>query len=236
MLCGVHPRTGAASYVLVELKQWSKVEHVAQELVSIAAYSEPVLHPVEQVRSYCEYLVDSTPALADRPGAVHGVAYLHNALSTSVAALKQYKPSEFGRMFVMDEKAQMIDHLRSLLDVEGGRDRAREVADDFLGFEHAPSKPLLNLAAKEIQEREQFVLLDEQRVAYELVVQAVARARAARTQTVVVVLGGPGSGKSVIALSLLGELARQGAECITPPARAPSRIRCGRWRVPAILA
>ncbi len=210
VLCGVHPRTGASSFVLVELKQWSKVESVAQELVSIAMYSSPVLHPVEQVRSYCEYLVDSTPSLAERPGTVNGIAYLHNARSADVASLKQYKPSEFGRLFTMDDRAELVSYLRARLDVEGGRDRARSAADEFLGFEHAPSKPLLNLAAKEIQEREQFVLLDEQRVAYELVVQAVERARAARTQTAVVVLGGPGSGKSVIALSLLGELARQG--------------------------
>ncbi|GHF09217.1 hypothetical protein GCM10017786_48400 [Amycolatopsis deserti] len=87
---------------------------------------------------------------------------------------------------------------------------ARRSAEEFLHFEHAPTKPLLNLAAREIQEREQFVLLDEQQVAVEVVMQAVERARAAATRTVVVVLGGPGSGKSVIALSLLGELARKG--------------------------
>ncbi|CAM2947296.1 DNA/RNA helicase domain-containing protein [Saccharomonospora xinjiangensis] len=79
-----------------------------------------------------------------------------------------------------------------------------------MSFKHAPSKPLLNLAAKEIQEREQFVLLDEQKVAFELVMRAVEKAHAANTRTVVVVLGGPGSGKSAIALSLVGNLARRG--------------------------
>lgn len=69
---------------------------------------------------------------------------------------------------------------------------------------------MLTLAAKEIREREQFVLLDEQKVAFELVLRAVDRARAANTRTVVVVLGGPGSGKSAIALSLVGDLARRG--------------------------
>ncbi|MGW9307719.1 DNA/RNA helicase domain-containing protein [Saccharomonospora azurea] len=69
---------------------------------------------------------------------------------------------------------------------------------------------MLTLAAKEIREREQFVLLDEQKVAFELVLRAVDRARAANTRTVVVVLGGPGPGKSAIALSLVGDLARRG--------------------------
>ncbi|MEU1209156.1 DUF2075 domain-containing protein [Nocardia sp. NPDC005825] len=210
VLCGVHPRTGAASYVLVELKQWSKAELIAADLVSVAAYANPVLHPAEQVRAYCQYLVDATPALADRPGSVHGIAYLHNARASDIPSLLKYPVNDYGQMFTMDDRGALVDRLRGLLSVDAGRDHARAAADDFLGFHHAPSKALLTLAAKEIQEREQFVLLDEQRVAYEIVVQAVGKARAARTQTVVVVLGGPGSGKSVIALSLLGELARKG--------------------------
>lgn len=54
------------------------------------------------------------------------------------------------------------------------------------------------------------MLLDEQRIAFDLVMRAVERARRQDTKTVVVITGGPGSGKSVIALSLLGELSRQG--------------------------
>ncbi|MFD0000235.1 DNA/RNA helicase domain-containing protein [Nocardia sp. NPDC127526] len=210
ILRGEHPRTSEPSYVLVELKQWSKAELLAADLVSVAAYAEPVLHPVEQVRAYCQYLVDSTPSLAEWPQAVHGLAYLHNAKSADIPSLMQYRPDRFGRLFTEDYKSDLVDHLRALLDVNGGRDHARDSADEFLRLEHGPSKPLLQLAAEEIQDREQFVLLDEQRVAYKLVERAVATARAARTQTVVVVLGGPGSGKSVIALSLLGELSRQG--------------------------
>ena len=66
------------------------------------------------------------------------------------------------------------------------------------------------MAADEIRQREQFVLLDEQRLAYNMVLHETEAARAGDAKTVVIVTGGPGSGKSVIALSLLGELARQG--------------------------
>jgi DUF2075 family protein len=83
-------------------------------------------------------------------------------------------------------------------------------ADLLLNAREAPSRQLLTVAAAEIQEREQFVLLDEQRVAYNLVLHAVEKARSSDTKQVVIVSGGPGTGKSVIALSLLGELARQG--------------------------
>lgn len=68
----------------------------------------------------------------------------------------------------------------------------------------------MGLAAEEVQTREQFVLLDEQQTAYSLVMRAVEAAYRANTKEVILISGGPGAGKSVIALSLLGELARQG--------------------------
>ncbi|MGB8652511.1 MAG: DUF2075 domain-containing protein, partial [Mycobacteriales bacterium] len=80
----------------------------------------------------------------------------------------------------------------------------------LLSSKTAPSRQLLAVAAAEIQDREQFTLVDEQQVAYRLVLRAAERAGRADHKQVIVVSGGPGSGKSVIALSLLGELSRQG--------------------------
>ncbi|QZY19134.1 DUF2075 domain-containing protein [Streptomyces decoyicus] len=96
------------------------------------------------------------------------------------------------------------------------RDAAREGRD--LTDANGPTgrrRPVLGHAIAALSQgggtpREQFVLLDEQRVAYESVRDAVRQARRADGKEVVVVTGGPGSGKSVIALSLLGDLYRQG--------------------------
>jgi len=82
-------------------------------------------------------------------------------------------------------------------------------ADHLLKSRVAPSKQLLAVAADEVRDREQFRLLDEQELAARLVHHEVRRARESDHKRVVVVSGGPGSGKSVIALSLLGELARE---------------------------
>lgn len=80
----------------------------------------------------------------------------------------------------------------------------------MLGSRIAPSKQLMALAAEKVQRREIFMLTDEQRDAFEYVRHAVERARRRNTKTAVIVSGGPGSGKSVIALSLMGQLAREG--------------------------
>jgi hypothetical protein len=210
ILAGRHPGTGLPSYVVVELKQWSGAEVFEEDptLVLIDGYGRhPRLHPVEQVRGYCEYLRDFVPALAEHEDLVAGVAYLHNATEMGVASLRQLAESGDGRLFTGERRGDFHEFLRSRLaqGVPGA-----PYADEFLSSRTAPSRQLLSLAAAEVRDREQFVLLDQQRLAFNLVLHATEAARANDVKSVVIVTGGPGSGKSVIALSLLGELARQG--------------------------
>lgn len=207
ILCGFHPRTGEESYVVVELKQWSDAQAIdGTDDRVIVENHRTLLHPVLQVRGYCDYLADYVASLSDNRERLSGVAYLHNATDQSVDDLWAMPGDEHGRMFTGQRRGAFLEHLRSRLAPRPGA----VAADALLDAAIRPSKQLLALAADEVQQREQFVLLDEQRVAYELVMRAVSRARGQATKEVVIVKGGPGSGKSVIALSLLGELSRQG--------------------------
>jgi hypothetical protein len=211
ILAGRHPETGAASYVIVELKQWSEADLFEDDpsLVLIDGYGgrHPRLHPIEQVRGYCEYLRDFIPAIQAEGDGVAGVAYLHNATEMGITPLRRMAESTDGRLFTGERRGEFMSFLRSRLapGVTGA-----PYADAFLSSRAAPSRQLLAVAAAEIRDREQFVLLDQQRLAYNLVLHATDAARAGDSKTVVIVSGGPGSGKSVIALSLLGELARRG--------------------------
>jgi len=209
VLAGTHPRTGAPSYVVVELKQWSTARRWQDSLslvdVDGVRYS-PVLHPSLQVAEYARYLADFVTMLADEPDPLASAAYLHNATDRSIADLWNVPAASKARLFTGQRRGEFQEFLRSRLSPDSGVG----AADRLLSSAIAPSKQLLKAAASEIRDREQFVLLDEQRVAYEIVMRAVEQARSSDLKTVVVVTGGPGSGKSVIALSLLGELARQG--------------------------
>lgn len=212
ILCGVHPSTRRPSYVVVELKQWTNAVQRADGLVDVPQYGRPVLHPVDQVRGYCDYLVDFVPALAPEHSDVHGIAYLHNAAAAGWT-LSNYEVDEHGRLFRGDQRGKLVQELRGLLDADPATaDACRTAADHLLDAAPRPSKPLLSVAADEVKQREQFVLVDEQQVAYTLVEHAVDRAHRHNTKTAVIVLGGPGSGKSVLALSLLGDLSRKGRE------------------------
>jgi hypothetical protein len=108
--------------------------------------------------------------------------------------------------FAGDEVAALRSFLTQRLSPVSGA----QVADDVLQSVIAPSKQLLRLLPEEITANPQFTLLDEQQVAYQVVLRAVEHARRADAKKAVVITGGPGSGKSVIAVALLGELAKRG--------------------------
>ena len=210
IVAGQHPRTGRPSYVIVELKQWSEATTFEGDasLVAIDGYGgRPVLHPMAQVEGYCQYLSDFTPVLSDVAAHIAGVAYLHNATDHSVMDLRAYRSSPDIQLITGDRRTDLVDLLQLAIDpnVDG-----MDAAELLLNAREAPSRQLLAVAAAEIQDREQFVLLDEQKLAFRLVLHAVEKARQDDSKSVIIVSGGPGTGKSVIALSLLGELARQG--------------------------
>jgi uncharacterized protein len=210
VLAGRHPLTGNASYVIVELKQWSRAHayNGDAELVVVDGMPHgPKLHPVAQVRGYCSYLTDFTRALQGITDAVAGVAYLHNAMNeVDVTELYDYPQDTMGQLFIGARRGEFVSFLRErLAPVDGA-----PYADLLLSSAVAPSKQLLAVAAEEVQRREQFVLVAEQQLAYSLVLHETNRAHRSDRKSIVIVTGGPGTGKSVIALSLLAELARRG--------------------------
>ncbi|MEU9641871.1 DUF2075 domain-containing protein [Streptomyces sp. NPDC048188] len=209
VLAGVHPSTEEPSYVVVELKQWSQVLPHEDDptLCHVESYAHPVLNPIEQVRRYRDYLVNFNGAVAERGDRVSGVAFLHNATEFDVAALREIERDGRGLLFTGQRRGDFLDHLRSRL---SGRHSGAQAADELLSGATVPSKQLMSVAADEVRERQQFVLLDEQQVAYRMVLNAVEKAKRADRKEIVIVTGGPGTGKSVIALQLLGELYRRG--------------------------
>jgi hypothetical protein len=77
-----------------------------------------------------------------------------------------------------------------------------------------PSKKLLDHVAAIVEGHPSFSLLDEQLVAYNIVTSKVKELERRAGKAVVLVLGGPGTGKSVIAVRLLAELARTGRNVV----------------------
>ncbi|RKS77480.1 hypothetical protein CLV35_1166 [Motilibacter peucedani] len=215
VLAGVNPRTRRPSYVVVELKQWTTAHawEGDSNLVEVPGMpGGPKLHPARQVKNYCTHIVDFARALSGDEDAVVGAAYLHNATQReAISDLYELAPDAHGQLFSGADRGAWLNFLRSRLD---GATPGAEAADLLLHSSIAPSRQLLTVAAEEIQQREMFTLQGNQQLAVDLVHHEVDKARRSDFKSVVLITGGPGSGKSVIALSLLGDLARQGRTVI----------------------
>ena len=206
---GSDPKSKRPSVIAVELKQWTDASLIEGVLdsVKIDAYgTSPTLHPSMQVSRYCEYLEDFNKFVSSNETNLYGVAYLHNWLTPNNPALDLVAPSQHGMLFTGSQK----NHLKEYLTARISSEFTDQYTDDFLNAKIAPTKQLMDLAAEEVKNREQFRLLDEQQVAYSMVMKALRDADNSNTKTAVIITGGPGTGKSVIALSLLGELSRRG--------------------------
>ncbi|WP_231387111.1 DUF2075 domain-containing protein [Nocardia sp. BMG111209] len=208
ILSGTHPQTGADNYVVVELKQWSAAELAwnSDRIVRVPRLAGEHLHPIDQVRGYCRYLSQYVDVLHDRPDAVHGVAYLHNATENSVSALRVRQPDDRGRMFTGEQRDEFLTYLKSQFAPGSGTG----AADRLLSSAVRPRPDLFGFTSAELRAATEYSLLGRQELAYEAVMSMVRRAQESDAKSVVIVTGGPGSGKSIIAVSLLAELHRQG--------------------------
>lgn len=209
-----HNDGGQPYSVIVELKQWSEVEESnAEDCVTtwVAGSKRDILHPSRQVGQYEEYLRDMHSVFVRGEVGLRSCAFLHNLsydpaneifASRHSRVLKQYPAFTGDRQD--DLLTFMGDHLRA--------GRGEVVLEQILKSEFAPSKKLLEHTSQVVDDQRAYVLLDSQQVVFAKVL-AETRDGAKATKlkkTVVLVHGGPGTGKSVIALHLLGRLSGEG--------------------------
>ncbi|GAA0428291.1 ATP-binding protein [Acrocarpospora corrugata] len=206
VLAGVHPVTRADAYVVVELKQWGSATAVDADadLFEVPGLP-PKSHPAEQVLKYRNQIANNFGALDGHPEAVKAVVYLHNATHTTVGDLLLGAAVEGVPLFTSSERGGLIEYLRRNLADEPGH----LSADRLLQSPIRPNQHFLRKAADVIRGVGQFDLLDQQLDAYNLVNARTRLASQANTKRVVIIVGGPGSGKSAIALSLVREHIRQ---------------------------
>jgi hypothetical protein len=198
---------GKPSAVVVELKQWQSVGKSAiPEDVAIGTSSRQ--HPSAQVRDYVRFLAHYHSAFVDGGLEVHGCAYLHDMThAPSIGHLRD--TIIFGSLltdyplFVKHEFARLGDWLFSHLGGGDGTVAADAVAQGSV----RPSEKLLDVVVDAIHGNFEWKLLDQQRRAFMIIRTAVEIARGSGEKCVVIVRGGPGTGKSVLAIQLLAHAA-----------------------------
>jgi hypothetical protein len=155
-----------------------------------------------------EYIADFIPLFEASEATIASFVFLHNASSEMLDRLRVAELSDVAQfpMFGNDQRGELQALLFSRLSSSG----AALAADRLLQARPRPSKTLLAHVAEQVAGQEAFTLLDTQRLAFDLVKSRVEEAKRSDAKTAVIVRGGPGTGKSVIATQLVGQLSSLG--------------------------
>lgn len=199
--------------VIIELKQWSHVEYSSlTDHVAVAfagGLPKDTLHPSAQAYRYEMFLRDMSELFSDEGILLSSLAFLHNLDKNSKGAKPLYakKFSEslkYSPIFAKNEIEALSSHLREVVGGGGGN----EVMQKVSAATYKPSKKLLDHVARVIANEPAFILLDEQVTAFTAVHDALASQK--NTSATFIINGGPGTGKSLIALQLLASAAAEG--------------------------
>ncbi|WNL28568.1 DUF2075 domain-containing protein [Arcobacter cryaerophilus gv. pseudocryaerophilus] len=195
--------------VIIELKQWSTAELTSKDGVIktiLGGGLRETTHPSYQAWSYVKLLEGFNKVVNDENILLVSCAYLHNYPNDNVIKNEFYKNYlSKAPVFVKGEKDHLIKFISSHI-VYGDVNNIMQKIDES---EIRPSKSLADLMASMIKGNEEFTMIDNQKIVYETALQ-LAKMSDIENKNVLIVHGGPGTGKSVIAINLLVELTKKG--------------------------
>ena len=204
---------GNPGMVIVELKQWSKLEKVDNTETLVETYTgnamRKVVHPSYQAWSYAQLITDYNSAVQDRHVRLAPCVFLHNYVRKDNDPLDDDRYEAYTSEAPAFTKGQVGD-LREFIKKCVKNGDKKEV---LYMVDHGvirPSKSLQNAIASMIKGNEEFIMIDEQRVVYEEIIKLSTRTQRDHKKRTVICTGGPGTGKSVIAVRLLAELTQRG--------------------------
>jgi hypothetical protein len=205
-------QSGKAYVVLIELKQWSLVKEIDDEDNFIETFtggaSRRVAHPSQQVEGYHNHLVNFVQVFEVDDGlGLFSCAYCHNYQKNAghgLYAKKYHRIIEEFPIYAKDDITILAEKLKLLLAKGDGF----EIFNRFMQSPVRPSRKLLEHVAHIIDNKPAFSLLNEQLVAKNLIMAKMRKAAKTNVKSVVVVHGGPGTGKTIIALNVLADLAK----------------------------
>ncbi|MBQ9484885.1 DUF2075 domain-containing protein [Candidatus Saccharibacteria bacterium] len=201
--------------IIIELKQWDECSLVESEngvfvetFLGGGMHKTP--HPSYQAQSYAVYIDNYIESAQNDKMDLLPCAFLHNyhfkendpildeQYKNYIEAAPLFGAEDFPKLreFIV-KHIKKGDKGKTIFEIDHGRFR--------------PSKRLQDCLVPMLEGNEEFVLIDDQKVAYDTALKMARDAVAFGKKKVLIVQGGPGTGKSVLAINLLVELIKENA-------------------------
>lgn len=207
-----------SNVIIIELKQWDKATEVTNldGIYKVNTYTggglRDVNHPSYQAMTYANLIKDYNESVQLKDINVIPCAYLHNYYFENDDTLLSDNYKEY------TDKAPLFGH-NDVIKLRNFIKRYIENGDDgsiLYEIDHGrirPSKMLQDSLSKMLKGNKEFYMIDSQKIVYEYAIKNAIDTLANNEKNVMIVKGGPGTGKSVLAINLLVEFNRRNMTC-----------------------
>lgn len=202
-----------ANVVIIELKQWEKLNKVEGLDALVETFTggreRRVVHPSYQAWSYAEMIRDYNEYAQIAGVNLWPCAYLHNYMRVQDDPLDDpiYKDYlDEAPAFAKGDVRKLREFIKRV--VETGDDS--EILYEIDNGRIKPSKSLQDAIVGMLESNPEFNLIDDQKVVFERIMELSRQCERDGKKRVLIAAGGPGTGKTVIAMNLLARLTQEG--------------------------
>lgn len=195
--------------IVLELKQWSKVEQPADKVGYIVTSNKKEevvrVHPSFQAYSYLYFLKTYNNAFITQDIQVYSCAFLHNYEKSSNDALFDVKYKKFidkCPLFLRGELSKLRKFINERI-YKGDNCEAIDIIENS----YVSINNLLTPGTVDIMKNTQYItLIDEQEIVYEKAIEMAKKSMKDNRKRVFIIKGGPGTGKSILAMKILADI------------------------------
>ena len=216
MISGYNNET--SNIIIVELKQWEKATEVPlmDGIYKVNTYTgkglREVNHPSYQALTYKSLLEDYNEIVQQKNIKIIPCAYLHNYYFEEDDTLisEHYKKyTSEAPLFGHNDVIKFRDFIKSSITQGDDATILHEIATSDI----KPSKMLQDSLAQMLKGNKEFNMIDDQKIIYEYAIRTAINTISSNKKSVMIIKGGPGTGKSVLAINLLIALNTRNLSC-----------------------
>lgn len=198
--------------VIIELKQWESCKATSRDDVVttfVGGANRSVSHPSYQAYSYAKAIESFNETVRNKNIGLYPCAFLHNYKDEYIDQIKHPKYNqaiELAPLFLKKDQLRLREFIKKfIIKPDNG--------EILYTIEHGKIKPSIALQdaiSSLLKGNQVFTMIDEQQVAYATIKKLVEMTIDSDEKHTVIIQGGPGTGKSVIAINLLSYLITRG--------------------------
>lgn len=195
--------------VIIELKQWTDIQMTEKDAMIVTRFKQGLseeLHPSYQAWSYSTLLNGFNATVYEENIGLEPCAYLHNHVDDNIILNSFYGDYlQKAPAFCKEDKEKLQDFIAKFVKYGDKKNIIYRIDNG----EIRPSKELAECLSSMIKGNQEFVMIDDQKIVYENSL-ALAKKSSVDNKNVLIVEGGPGTGKSVVAINLLVAITKLG--------------------------